>query len=72
MKNEFNFNVKIRCGKRTEPEINIYYTGNNDYMSVGNKNLTKEYIANWMHEILSCELEKLILINDLKKIGDNL
>jgi len=53
MKNQFSFNIYVRCGKRTEPEVGVSYSGSAEKtMQIGNLAFTKEYLAKWIEETI--------------------
>ena len=49
MKNEFTFSIRVRCGKRTEPDVNVSYIGTSlETMQIGSQEYTKKYLAEWI------------------------
>ena len=59
MKNEFNFTICIRCGKRTKPEVIVSYIGNGvETMRIGSQVFTKDYLAGWIKETFLVAVKK--------------
>lgn len=54
MRNEFNFNICVRCGKRTTPKVNVSYMGNAiETMRIGSQIYTRDYLAEWIENTVS-------------------
>lgn len=49
MTNKFSFNIQIRCGKETRPEVMVTYIGSaNQTMRIGSEVYTKDDLAEWI------------------------
>lgn len=59
MKNEFNFTICVRCGKRTKPEVIVSYIGNGvETMRIGSQVFTKDYLAEWIEGTVLTAVKK--------------
>jgi len=59
MKNQFSFNIYVRCGKRTKPEVVVSYAGNGvETMRIGCRTFTKDYLAEWIEGTILLKIKK--------------
>ena len=49
MIDEFNFTIRVRCGKRTKPEVVVAHIGTgSETMQIGSRVFTKIDLAQWI------------------------
>ena len=52
MKNQFCFTVRIRSGRRTKPEVEVTWAGNENEMQIGKDCFSKPEVADWMRGMI--------------------
>jgi len=61
-----NFNVKIRTGKRTKPGVEVYYTGWDRPVFIGDHETNKERLADYLVENIQNSMDFMWKLQKMK------